>query len=115
MVKAAKKVLYRGEQPGLETMVAVSRDGGETWAPLPHRCEPGDCHSPTGFNWGYRGSGPADLAKNLLWDLWGREPHPAEAFHFKEAQIAMLTTRQWTLDADLIEWVMSQQRGANGA
>jgi len=25
------------------------------------------CHSPTGFEWGYGGSGPADLALNILY------------------------------------------------
>lgn len=27
------------------------------------------CHSPTGFNWGYEGSGPAELAAMILFDL----------------------------------------------
>ena len=31
-------------------------------------------HSPTGFSWGYGGSGPADLACSILWDLLGKEP-----------------------------------------
>jgi len=31
-------------------------------------------HSPTGFNWGYGGSGPADLARSILWDHLGKEP-----------------------------------------
>lgn len=26
------------------------------------------CHSPDGFQWGYGGSGPADLALNMLFD-----------------------------------------------
>ena len=30
--------------------------------PLPHHVK----HSPTGFSWGYGGSGPADLARSLL-------------------------------------------------
>ena len=31
---------------------------------LPHVCR----HSPDGFEWGYGGSGPADLAFNILYD-----------------------------------------------
>lgn len=34
-------------------------------------------HSPNGFSWGYFGSGPAELARCLLWDYLGHEPHPA--------------------------------------
>jgi hypothetical protein len=40
------------------------------WKPLLHRVS----HSPSGFNWGYGGSGPADLARSILWDLLGEEP-----------------------------------------
>ena len=38
--------------------------------PLEHHVH----HSPTGFEWGYRGSGSADLARSILWDFLGREP-----------------------------------------
>lgn len=30
-------------------------------------------HSPTGFNWGYAGSGPADCALSILTDCLGEE------------------------------------------
>lgn len=32
-------------------------------------------HSPTGFGWGYGGSGPADLALNMLYDYLLRTKH----------------------------------------
>ena len=38
----------------------------ESW-PLPHFVK----HSPAGFEWGYTGSGPADLARSLLIDALG--------------------------------------------
>lgn len=31
-------------------------------------------HSPSGFNWGYGGSGPADLALSILADFFGENP-----------------------------------------
>lgn len=37
-------------------------------------------HSPTGFNWGYFGSGPAQLALGILLDVTG-EPETAERHH----------------------------------
>jgi len=30
-------------------------------------------HSPTGFEWGYGGSGPAELALNILYKITGNE------------------------------------------
>ena len=38
-------------------------------APLRHVCR----HSPDGFEWGYGGSGPADLARSILIDCLGEE------------------------------------------
>lgn len=35
-------------------------------------------HSPTGFEYGYAGSGPADLARSIVGDLFETDrPHPA--------------------------------------
>lgn len=49
-------------------------DGGKR-APLRHLQR----HSPTGFEWGYAGSGPADLARSILGDVLGQEdPSPRE-------------------------------------
>jgi hypothetical protein len=31
-------------------------------------------HSPDGFNWGYGGSGPAELARCILIDFFGEKP-----------------------------------------
>lgn len=43
--------------------VYVSRDGGKPY-PLKHHVR----HSPDGFAWGYGGSGPAELARCILFD-----------------------------------------------
>jgi hypothetical protein len=47
--------------------VLVEEDGATR--PLPHHVR----HSPDGFNWGYGGSGPSDLARSLLIDFFGQE------------------------------------------
>lgn len=36
-------------------------------------------HSPTGFEWGYGGSGPADLALAILADYFGETPEAVKA------------------------------------
>jgi hypothetical protein len=48
-------------------------------------------HSPTGFEYGYAGSGPADLARCLLGDYLGDDAvHPAIYQAFKRDVIAQL-------------------------
>lgn len=55
----------------------VYNDADKSQKPLrnsPH----GRAHSPTGFSWGYHGSGPAALAASILWDCLGNKakcPH----------------------------------------
>lgn len=39
-------------------------------------------HSPTGFEWGYAGSGPADLARNILIQVTGSD-YKYQDFKFK--------------------------------
>jgi hypothetical protein len=54
-------------------------------------------HSPTGFSWGYGGSGPAQLAFAILACEFG--PHVARDRYqdFKWAVIALLPDGAWTL------------------
>ena len=55
-------------------------------------------HSPTGFEWGYCGSGPAQLALALLANHLGNDQEAPEFYQrFKFAVIARLPGRQWTL------------------
>ena len=46
-------------------------------------------HSPTGFEWGYGGSGPADLALSILTDFFGEHPG--------KRQLLSGRTRGWRL------------------
>jgi hypothetical protein len=63
-------------------------------------------HSPTGFEWGYCGSGPADLALNVL--LRFTDPATAERLHqpFKEKFVAPLPEDGGILRGlDIEEWL----------
>src|SRR3954447_19020797 len=70
-------------------------------------------HSPTGFEWGYGGSGPAQLALALLADHLGNEEE-AVVLHqeFKRAVVAQLPHRGWTLTSDQIERAVNALRAA---
>ena len=55
-------VAYDGAYDGGD--IILRRVNGKATANVPHILK---CHSPTGFEWGYGGSGPADLALNILY------------------------------------------------
>ncbi|MDD5164915.1 MAG: DUF6166 domain-containing protein [Candidatus Pacebacteria bacterium] len=66
-------------------------------------------HSPTGFEWGYGGSGPAQLALAILADHC-RNDEQAVSFHqrFKWAVIAALPHRSWEITTGEIERVLQE-------
>jgi Family of unknown function (DUF6166) len=78
---------------------------GEEW-PLPRRLDIAN-HSPTGFEWGYGGSGPAQLALAILVAVLG-DDRMALRLHqnFKWDVIARLERDQdWTItEQDVRDW-----------
>lgn len=64
-------------------------------------------HSPTGFEWGYGGSGPAQLALALLADHFGDDDEAVEWHQdFKRAVVAKLNHREWALTSETIQRIM---------
>jgi hypothetical protein len=60
-------------------------------------------HSPTGFNWGYGGSGPAQLAVALLADATGNDLQAVELHQeFKRLRIAPIADDEWELTREEI-------------
>ena len=51
--------------------VSVHTPTGDYLGPLPHH----PWHSPDGFQWGYHGNGPTDLARCLLIHAWGPDAY----------------------------------------
>jgi hypothetical protein len=106
---------YRGYNEGGHTAsahlvtVTSSRlpDGSEMEEMLEHRVR----HSPTGFSWGYGGSGPADLARSILWDFLGNEPAPWLYQAFKFAFVARWPQEgSWSLTAEEIrQWLLGEE------
>ncbi|GAI86031.1 unnamed protein product [marine sediment metagenome] len=69
--------------------------------PLKHR----GYHSPDGFNWGYGGSGPADLARSILWDYLEEEPPGVLYQNFKDTFVATWKD-EWEITSDKIQdWI----------
>lgn len=69
--------IYKGKRAdgGAVSVIVVESGGGiiKTYS-LPHIV----LHSPTGFEWGYEGSGPADLALSILAEHLGDKPNAYE-------------------------------------
>ncbi len=63
-------------------------------------------HSPTGFEWGYGGSGPAQLALALLLDATG-DPETALRLHqdFKRAVVGDFGDEWELTQGEIIAWV----------
>lgn len=62
-------------------------------------------HSPDGFNWGYSGSGPAQLALAILLSLKGSEIAQEHYHDFKSKVISQLPQEDFevTIDAESFE------------
>lgn len=92
---------YHGHRQGHAVMVTVN-DG-----PLDPRLDLWN-HSPTGFEWGYHGSGPAQLALALLADHLGDDEQALEHHQgFKRTVVSRLPYAGWTLTAEQIDHALA--------
>ena len=72
--------------------------------PLPRRFDLLSA-SPTGFSWGFRGSGPAQLAIAILADAYDDEFAVKQYQRFKDDVIAKLPEREWVITReDIDDW-----------
>lgn len=86
--------------------VVVYHDAGEDYShPLPQRRDLRD-HSPTGFEWGYAGSGPAQLALALAADLVGDDAALRYYQQLKRHLVVRLPKGMWSLPATEVERVL---------
>jgi hypothetical protein len=87
---------YRGRRTDDGAIVIV--DG----RPLPPRHDLFN-HSPDGFEWGYCGSGPAQLSLAILADHFGNDQLALANYHaFKFEVVAGLQAAEWVLTSENI-------------
>lgn len=97
---------YEGRREGYAVLVTVNG------RPLNPRLDLWN-HSPSGFEWGYGGSGPAQLALALLADHLGDDRQALDLYQrFKWAVIAELPRRNWTLTSRQIHQAIQNIREA---
>lgn len=85
-------IRFRGSRRPEGCLVAVEWSDGRS-SRLRHDVR----HSPTGFEWGYHGSGPADLARSLCAAVLGEVPDARIYQRVKRELVASLTGDTWTL------------------
>lgn len=71
------------------------------------------CHSPGGFEWGYSGSGPSDLALNILSMFIGQEAAERGGLyqHFKEHFITPMPRAGGTIKKEaILNWIAEQEK-----
>ena len=74
---------------------------------VPHRMV---LHSPTGMEWGYGGSGPADLALNILLEFTNRKFALSHYQSFKWDFVAKMDRDEATIRAsDIREWIAARE------
>lgn len=67
-------------------------------------------HSPSGFNWGYGGSGPAQLALAILLELLPEDKAVSLYQYFKQEFIANLPQcKDFVLLLDIDEWAENRE------
>ena len=108
--------------PARETAAAAQRRYAADNTAVAERLEPGPSlalrnHSPSGFEWGYHGSGPAQLALALLIDASGDPEAAARHYQrFKRERVARWHGRVWALDpAELRAWLIEAAATPGGA
>ena len=99
---------YQGWREGYATIVTVDE------RPLNPRLDLWN-HSPSGFEWGYEGSGPAQLALALLAHHLGDDDKVLALYHeFKRLVVARLDKRAWTLTTEQIQQHLDEPRHEGG-
>ena len=71
-------------------------------------------HSPTGFEWGYGGSGPAQLALALLVDALGDAELAQTHYQNFKRTVVSCWANSWTVTAkEICEFVAARSKGAH--
>lgn len=102
---------YKGQREGTdnyvgETIVSVVDSNGIQHQLTPERSLRLRNHSPTGFNWGYGGSGPSQLALALLLDLTNDEKIAQDRYIDFRNQYVSGWSDSWEITEQTInEWL----------
>ena len=100
--------IYVGRRIPNKTLVGVKREDPPYTKKLPDRLDLQN-HSPSGFEWGYEGSGPAQLALAILAHATDDDVYALGAYQdFKREVISKLPFEEWDMSERLVlDWVQA--------
>jgi len=93
--------IYKGRRLNPDKVTTSNVVVNVNGEPLKHKVY----HSPDGFNWGYGGSGPADLARSILWDYLGEEPARVLYQNFKDTFVATWRDEWQITSQEIQDWI----------
>jgi hypothetical protein len=96
---------YKGTR-NRDYSVVVTRDDGSVLDPS--HSQKLVNHSPDGFNWGYAGSGPAQLALGLLYDCYASETLALKYYQQFKQQVVVDLKDNWEMTCDEIDAALIQ-------
>lgn len=102
-MKRYRGIRTRGDAKVYRSIPGEPLEDSGSWVKLTHHVR----HSPDGHEWGYSGSGPSELARDLLWDLTGKEPPGRVYTAFRDAVIATLRTERWEFSEEKLRFYLS--------
>ena len=104
----------KGLQPSGHLIVTIEENGVSR--PLDPRTDLAN-HSSTGFEWGYHGSGPAQLALAILADCIGEASAMENKLYqlFKAAVVASLPKDEWFMTEDQVRAAVRKIRSREDA
>ena len=89
--------VYRGVRSGYDRQVVVI-EGGVSADLSPEPSQDVVNHSPDGFNWGYSGSGPAQLALGLLLDVTNDRETASKYYQLFKADAVAHLGETWEIN-----------------
>ena len=103
------RLIFAGERTGGETRVTVTQGGQHARDLPPHLAVRN--HSPTGFEWGYGGSGPAQLALALCIEVVGVDRAERSYQSVKDCLVATIQDDAWMMSGTrILEAVENAER-----
>lgn len=107
--------IYKGYRDGYrssEPVILFVQDADVTRRPLPGVFPPGTWDRGAGFEWGYEGAGPKNLAAAILADYLGRAPHYWLVERFARQVIARLdVSSPWAIQGrEIDDWLRQRRR-----
>ena len=97
--------VFRGEKVEYDRIVEIEQNGIVAPLPLEPSLEIAD-HSPDGFNWGYNGSGAAQLDLSILYEVTGDAELARSYYQFFKADHVSRWRARWEMsESEVRRWL----------